>query len=212
MPNQPDDLDAVRTIADTLSAFDQPTQIRIVRWACEKIGLADPLAKTSTDTTAKSTVTESAPATPGKTGHAGNPATDIKTFVLNKNPSSNNEFAACVAYYYQFEAPPAERKESIVADDLQEACRLVSRERLSTPGQTLVHAHTGGLLDKAGERGAYSISTVGENLVAMTLPADGSNGTAIAKRKTTKRKTTKKKKTAKKKSGKKKSAAKKKGK
>jgi hypothetical protein len=35
-----------------------------------------------------------------------------------------------------------------------------------------VNAHTQGLLDR-GDRGAYVINTVGENLVAMALPSDG---------------------------------------
>ena len=51
---------------------------------------------------------------------------DIKSFVAEKSPSRNNEFTATVAYFYRFEAQESDRKESISAADLQEACRLVS--------------------------------------------------------------------------------------
>jgi hypothetical protein len=94
------------------------------------------------------------------------------------------QFAATVAYYFAFEAPTEERKESITADDLQDACRQVGRHRLSSPIKTLLNAHASGLLDKAGERGAYKINTVGENLVAVTLPVGSStSGTKRPKKK-----------------------------
>jgi hypothetical protein len=95
--------------------------------------------------------------------------------VSAKSPKSDNQFAATVAYYFQFEAPQAERKKAISKDDLQEACRKAGRERLANPGQTLRNAHQMGLLDKGEEPGVFSINTVGENLVAMTLPGDGNS-------------------------------------
>src|SRR5882672_8164431 len=153
MTDKLDDLDAVRTVIDTLSKFDVDTQERVLRWAREKLGLkavAPPAALT--DSSAKY------PAAPvmgdAISFHKGR-TTDIKTFVASKNPSSNNEFTATVAYYYRFEAPEAERKESITAEDLQEACRQCARDRLTKPSQTLVNACYAGLIDKASDRGAY---------------------------------------------------------
>jgi hypothetical protein len=108
---------------------------------------------------------------PHPTATAGQ-VSDIKTFVEKKNPTFDTHFAATVAYYYRFEAPEHLRKESITKEDLQEGCRQAGRERLRHPAQTLVNAHTQGLLDR-GDRGAYVINTVGENLVAMALPSDG---------------------------------------
>ena len=81
------------------------------------------------------------------------------------------------------EAPQADKKRAISKDDLQEACRKAGRERLANPGQTLRNAHQLGLLDKGEEPGSFSINTVGENLVAMTLPGDtNSNPRSGAKR------------------------------
>jgi len=90
--------------------------------------------------------------------------------VDSKNPKSDNQFAAVVAYYYAFEAPVDQRLDSISADTLREASRLAQRKRLATPLVTLNHAKNRGYLDIA-ERGQYRINSVGENLVAMALPS-----------------------------------------
>lgn len=103
------------------------------------------------------------------------PSTDIKTFVASKLPRSDVQFAATVAYFYRFEAPPAERRESINGEALQEAARLAGRKRLADPRVTLNNAKKVGYLDGA-TRGEFSINSVGENLVAMTLPANPDAG------------------------------------
>jgi hypothetical protein len=182
MTKQPDDLEAVRTLVAALEPFEKSDRERIIRWACEKLGLA----------TSTPGVHSGEKLPPPKTGEAPSAGTrvgsgkDIKTFVGEKKPSNDNQFVATVAYYYRFEAPEGERKESITREELQDACRKAGRERFKSPSQTLINARNSGLLDNAG-RGAYAINTVGENLVAMTLPertADSSG--AKSKRKTTK--------------------------
>jgi hypothetical protein len=107
---------------------------------------------------------------------------DLKTFVEEKKPKNDVQYAATVAYYYRFESPKDQRKDEINADDLQDSCRLVGRVRFKVPGQTLRNAHTLGLLDKGTQSGSYAINSVGENLVAVALPGDGS-GAPGAKRK-----------------------------
>jgi hypothetical protein len=57
---------------------------------------------------------------------------DIKSFVTAKNPRSDVQFAATVAYYFQFEAPQSERKSAINKDDLQDACS-VGRQLTQSP-------------------------------------------------------------------------------
>lgn len=161
-----DDLEATRTIVGALGGFDARDQERILRWAREKLGLATavnepPLQGRVVPAALAQTPTQSP-----------TPALDIRSFMAKKSPSSDTQFAAAVAYYYRFEAPTHLRKESITAGDLREACRQVDRIRIKHLAQTLVNAHYQGLLDR-GERGAYIINTVGENLVAMALPADG---------------------------------------
>lgn len=171
-----DDLDAVRTIVETLKKFKPEEQQRILRWAVEKVGLPSspgltpPTGPVLPPSSEGSSVPSShKPAAISST----NGAVDIKSFIDQKQPRSDVQFAATVAYYLRFEAPPAERKESIDKDDLQEACRKAKRDRLKNPYQTLVNAHTLGLLDKGSEKATFVLNTVGENLVAMTLPGDG---------------------------------------
>ena len=186
MSSKPDDLEAVRIIVDTLSAFDATEQERILRWSREKLGLSTD-AQGSAAVNTQTSIASPAPPYGALGSRSHDTAVDIKSFIAEKIPSSDNQFAAAVAYYYRFEAPEAVRKEAITADDLQEACRLTDRSRIQKPAQTLINAHNVGLLDKAGDRGAYSISTVGENLVAMTLPS-GAGKPRSGKKSKTKRK------------------------
>jgi hypothetical protein len=164
-----DDLEAVRKMVELLAAFEVPDRERIIRWAREKLGMP----------TQGSGVNDKEQMTgQSQSGQREEPAgaKDIKTFVTEKNPGSDNQFAAAVAYYYRFVAPEAAKKDAITADDLQQACRLTGRNRLPRPSQTLINAHTNGLLDKGSSRGEYTISTVGENLVAVSLPGNPQGG------------------------------------
>jgi hypothetical protein len=172
---KPDDLDAVRAVVDAIKDFKSDEQQRIFRWVAEKLGLPQPYAPSVHEHTPPPGSPPPPPPAAGAvvagTGGAG-AAQDIRTFVDSKKPRNDVQFAATVAYYYRFEALQAERKAAINGENLQEACRKVGRDRFSNPSQTLRNAHTLGLLDKGSDRGTFSINSVGENLVAMTLPGD----------------------------------------
>lgn len=140
MTNPPDDLEAVRNVTKALEPFDEETRERIIRWVREKLGL--PSVDHGTNKVPAQIIHQ--PPTPS-VKHK-----DIKTFVDEKNPVTDIHFAATVAYYFKFEAPEAEKKNSISADDLQEACRKVGRDRFKKPSWTLNNAHKAGLLDRAG--------------------------------------------------------------
>lgn len=169
---KPDDLEAVRTIAAALGGFSPEDQERILRWVREKIGLA-PAARTLPEARIPLPPLPVAPARlPELPDSLLAPVSgkDLKTFVTGKNPRSDVQFAATVAYFYRFEAPPDQRKNEIDSATLQDACRLAGRARLRHPSMTLTNAKNQGLIDKGNESGKYTINTVGENLVAMTLP------------------------------------------
>jgi hypothetical protein len=165
--NPPDDLETVRIISQALEPFSEIDRDRIIRWVREKLGMdAEPAPGVVQTPGSKGpgTEIETEP-------HAGTPRhkLDLKSFIDQKQPASDVQFATAVAYYYAFEAPGGDRRDTIGAEDLQEACRLSQRQRLVGPAQTLRNAVSRGYLDRA-ERGQYSVNTVGENLVAMTLP------------------------------------------
>jgi hypothetical protein len=178
---KPDDLEAVRTIAGTLSGFSPEEQERILRWVREKVGLAPSATRFSQEPRVPPPG-PAAPASPGLADQSTEAHTpglnkDLKSFVTAKNPRSDVQFAATVAYFHRFEALPDQRKNEIDADTIQDACRLAGRARLKSPLITLNNAKKLGLLDSGSEKGRFTINTVGENLVAMTLP-----GQADAKR------------------------------
>jgi hypothetical protein len=183
--SSPDDLEAVRAVVDALKAFPADEQRRILRWAQEKLGLP----------TGPPPVTHVAPTTTSP--ELGTPisttalrARDIRAFLQEKRPSSDNQFAAAVAYYFAFEAPDSERKSEITASDLQQAARLSGRERLARPIYTLHNASRRGYLDKGRARGSFRINTVGENLVAMAMP--GTDTEESGARRRAKRRTSRK--------------------
>lgn len=167
---QPDEFDAIRTVVETLDPFSADQQQRLLRWAQEKLGLAQPTPGNPPAHPATPTLQPHAPLSP-----AHGTTTDIRSFMAAKSPKSDNQFAAAVAYFYKFEAPEAQRKDTINKDDLVEACRMVQRRRPNHPAQVLVNTLAQGLLDKS-ERGQYRINSVGENLVAMVLPSQDSGG------------------------------------
>jgi len=174
---KPDDLEAVRTITAALSGFSPEEQERILRWVREKIGLV-PAPRILPETRTSHPplpVPLARPLEPPDSQQGTASGKDLKTFVTGKNPRSDVQFAATVAYFHRFEAPPDQRRNEIDAAVLQDACRLAGRARLKNPLMTLNNAKNQGLLDSGGEKGRFTVNTVGENLVAMTLPghADG---------------------------------------
>lgn len=160
------EFDTAKAVVDLLKGVDTERQVRILRWVSESLGI---LIHTSTQSGGVSPTNLG-----GGPQHAAIPGavTDIKSFVSSKDPKSDNQFAATVAYFYRFAAPQNERRDSITAEVLQEATRLSGRARLGDPGKTLRNAKDMGYLD-VSDRGEYKINTVGENLVAMTLPGQG---------------------------------------
>lgn len=176
MSQTSDDLDAVRAIVKALEPFEPNEQERIIRWAREKLGLW--VSSGSTERLTPGLPTEQPPST--------KLPVNIKAFLNLKQPKSDNHLAATVAYYYRFEAPENERKSAITKEDLLNACRLADWERPNHPNQVLINSQGAGLLDKGSEKGAYAINSVGENLVAVALPAGKKS--VISKKKITRRK------------------------
>ncbi len=184
---QTDDFDIGKAIFDQLKDLPSERQQRVLRWVAEGLGVTQAAI-------AAQPAQIAGVQNPLHTPHAGQPGatsgTDIKTFIATKAPKSDQQFAAAVAYYYRFEAPPAERRESIDGDLLQEATRLAGRSRLSSPRATLNNAKGAGYLDSTTP-GVFTINSVGENLVAMTLPGGGEAGARQANKPKAKKKTKK---------------------
>lgn len=206
---QLDDLEAVRSIAETLQPFPDLDRERILRWVRERLGMsaavqAAPHSRSGeVATVVPSSAASSATEKPGGTRGTRQ---DVRSFVAEKDPRNDIELSATVAYFYRFEAPEGEQREAITGNDLVEACRAADRPRPSRPAQTLVNAYKAGVLDR-GAYGKYRLNSVGENLVAMVLPdhdgeskarrTTGRKRTGPRKKKVVKKKKTAKQKTAK---------------
>jgi hypothetical protein len=164
---QAEDFDIGKAIFDQLKELSFERQQRVLRWVSEALGIP----ASTTVTQPPQDIGIQNPLLPAQVVSApGTPTTDIKTFIASKSPKSDQQFAAAVAYFHRFEAPVAERRNSIDAKLLQEATRLVGRNRFSDPLNTLNNAKKAGYLDSLAP-GEFAINSVGENLVAMTLPS-----------------------------------------
>ena len=165
------DFDAAKAVAEQLKGMEKDRQQRILRWVAESLSLDLGIAPATEQRTAETTASRGAtpPHEEAQLLHRHRRPADIKSFVDSKRPKSDVQFATVVAYYYRFEASAENRKDSIDAEVLQEAARLAGRRRPPKPLATLNNAKTLGYLDSS-ERGQFRINSVGENLVAMTLP------------------------------------------
>ena len=162
------EFDAAKIIVEALKGLDQHQQDRAIRFASESVGLQIPVQRPATNP---------AGASADLLGREGTQlaaqvgAVDIKQFVDSKSPKTDQQFVTVVAYYYRFVAPPDQQKESINAEDLKNAARLVGRKQPGHALATLNNTKNSGYLDAAG-KGNFQINSVGENLVAITLPGD----------------------------------------
>jgi hypothetical protein len=177
-------LEAAQKIVTELTGMAPEQQTLALKFATETLGLKLPATSLQVVAAAQALpppIQQQAPLAAVTTGHS----LDIKSFTANKSPKSDQQFAALVAYFYQFEARPEERKDAIDAGTMKDAARLAGRSQVSSWNMTLNNAKRSGYLDTDGT-GKFKLSSVGENLVAITLPGNG--GLATIKNKATKKK------------------------
>ena len=164
------DFDAAKAISELLRGMEKERQERVLRWVAENLNLDLDLRLPVGVRGAAGRAEDAESSARDQRGAQGeHRPVDIKTFVDSKKPKSDVQFAAVVAFYYRFEASPENRKQTIDAKALQDAARLAGRRRPPKPLKTLNNAKTLGYLD-APSRGQFQINSLGENLVAMTLP------------------------------------------
>ncbi len=188
-------LDAAQKIVAELRGMTPENQLLALQFAMQTLRLDPPTAHPA------AAPTPGHPHAPHAHAASGAPTlpTDIKSFTAAKAPKSDQQFAAVAAYYYQFEAPVSERRETVDPDLLKAAGRLSGYGQATDWRATLNNAMRSGYFNRAG-RGEFALSSVGENLVAITLGANGVNnggsggfaGRTGGKKKSTAKKTTKK--------------------
>jgi hypothetical protein len=158
-------LDAAQRIVAELTDMNSEHQSLALKFAIETLGLQ--LLATQPVHSLKPTLPQA--------GSGADHSTDIRSFTDMKAPKSDRQFAAVVAYFYQLEAKLDERKDVIDAAVMKEAARLAGWPQVQRWNMTLTNAKNAGYLDAAGT-GKFKLSSVGENLVAITLPGNGGPG------------------------------------
>ena len=193
MAQSDSDFDAAKAVTEQLKGMEKARQQRILRWVVESLsldlGTAPATERRMAETTASRAGTSQEEA---QLLHRHQRPANIKSFVDSKRPKNDVQFTTVVAYYYRFEASPENQKNTIDAEVLQQAARDTGRRRTPRPLITLNNAKKLGYLDSA-ERGQYRINSIGENLVAMTLPGTEPARTRKKARPTKSRKATRKK-------------------
>ena len=100
---------------------------------------------------------------------AADPPIDIRALRTAKQPDSAVQMAAIVAFYLQELAPEGERKQTVVAADLD---RLFKQAQFRLPvklDMVLPNAKAAGYFE-AVARGEYRLTRVGYNLVTHGMP------------------------------------------
>lgn len=172
------DFMAAQEIKAILTGRDATEQERIIRWVGESLGLTLHLRAKPAQHHGHVDEVEPPPTDPGAGTRADadepRKPQDIKSFVQSKQPKSDMQFVAVVAYYHRFLATP--KKEFVTTDDIQEGGRQSGRGVFTAPRVPLNNAVAQGYLDRGTAPGEFRLNAVGENLVAMTLP--GGSGAA----------------------------------
>lgn len=173
---------AAEEIKGILNGREKTEQERIIRWVSESLELSI----SGRGARAHPPDAHAAVVVPPTVGDAdrSSRAKDMRSWVGEKQPKSDTQFAAVVAYFFRFIATDTERKDSITSEDLQTAARLAQWKVFKDPSVPLNNAIKQGYVDRVG-RGTYRLNAVGENLVAMTLPGTGEVGAKRPRKKAT---------------------------
>ncbi|MBA7636381.1 hypothetical protein ES703_43999 [subsurface metagenome] len=190
------ELKAIETIINVLRPLDKTTQQRVLQYAMKHLGLqaeqADQLPP-ALDRNIGAQVEQ-------LTQRLQKKVVDIRTLRDQKQPSSDNEMAAIVAYYLSELAPEKSRKNTIGPGDIRTYFNQAGHPLPQRADVTLPNAKAAGYFESVGY-GKYQLNPVGHNLVVHGLPrAKGESITTFPRKKRKKKKKAKspKKKTAKK--------------
>ena len=162
--NPDPELKAIEQVIQALGSLQQDARERVVNYVFQRLGFSTPNAFAPPSF-------EQIPPAPAATLPSGDTAHhsgvhDIRTFRKSKNPRSDNEMAAVVAYYLKHLAD--EKKDAIGRDDIEKYFVQADFPLPKQPQFTLTNAKNAGYFDRAGT-GLYRLNPVGHNLVAHGL-------------------------------------------
>jgi len=159
------ELKAIETITNILRPLDKIAQKRVLDYSMQHLGLEVEHADRSfiTSPERKEAQVEQL------TQRQQQQVVDIRNLRDQKQPSSDMEMAAIVAYYLSELAPEEDRKYVIGTKEIKTYFNQAGYPLPSAPQFTLPNAKAAGYFESAG-RGKYKLNPVGHNLVAHGLP------------------------------------------
>jgi len=160
------ELQAIATLLTALEPLSNDARLNVLAYVFRRLGIEFPPDARGG---ARGVAEVAAPYRAGFETETGG-VIDIRSFKEEKQPKTASEMVAVAAYYLAHLAPPDERRDYIVADDIRRYfLQAVFPLPSAPPHMTLVNAKNAGYLD-ARERGQYRLNPVGYNLVTNKLP------------------------------------------
>ncbi len=167
------ELKAIQTLLSTLEPLDKDARKRVIDYVFQRleINIKSPLVKQSSIT--EESLQQNIPSY--QTNESVKiQSTDIRSFANDKNPKNDVERTALVTFYLT-ELAQEEKKSEISPEDITKYFKQAGFPIPSRPRQVLVNTKNAGYIDSTGNRGGYKLNPVGYNLVAFSLPSDGSS-------------------------------------
>lgn len=173
------ELEAIKTITSALRPFAADARLRILHYATQHLGITTGIAKPTNISPKTAAVSEP---TAQSTESPQQRVIDIRTLRDEKQPKTDVQMAAIVAYYLAEVAPLDDRKDAIKPEDISKYFKQAGHPLPKVPRFTLTNARTAGYFESAGD-GAYKLNPVGHNLVVHGLPKSGENDSPKPRRK-----------------------------
>jgi hypothetical protein len=193
---QPDlGVQAITTLLEVLGPLKPETRVNVLDYVFKTLGIT-PITPPAPaiPATPPGFVPPITPTTPSAFSSAPGAPTDLRSLTQQKQPKSDNQMVAVLAYYLANHAPQDQRRDHIVAEDIK---RFFPQANFELPtgrhSMTLINAKNAGYLDALSD-GQYRLNPVGHNLVTHKLPRTEGSSSLSRGRKSVKKKIVKKKK------------------
>jgi hypothetical protein len=159
-----EELAAIKTVLNVLTPLKTDARNNVIEYVFRRLGMTAPAAASPAAPPPAATLA-APPSHPSPHG-----APTLLSLTEQKKPRSANQMVAVLAYYLAHHAPADQRRNYVVADDIQKYF-LQANFELPTgpPSMTLVNAKNAGYLDVISA-GQYRLNPVGHNLVTHKLP------------------------------------------
>jgi hypothetical protein len=173
------ELQAMQQVIKALESLDADARTRVLAYVFQRLGLSlaapNPLPP-SFETQPAAPLTS--PAIPTEIRLA---VADIRSLKEAKQPKSDNQMAALVAYYLKEVAPAGDRKDAISQEDIEKYFKQAGFPLPNRLAMTLVNCKNAGYFDSVGV-GLYRLNPVGHNLVAHGMPSASGDGNPRVKK------------------------------